>query len=137
MGLIKITSVSKSELECLDLCHLFLTSAFICTRMNVPKHLENIHEPSCSKRLTTSNDTGTSRQKGQATKAAGKAACQRNAEMLVRVQICRKKKKEKKGHGFQIPFGKDMKPKDIPRNKSNTKNMPTVLYAPLQMDLGG
>lgn len=51
--------------------------------------------------------------------------------------LLEKKKKEKKGHDFQIPFGKDIKPKDIPRNKSNIKNMPTVLYAPLQMDLGG
>lgn len=93
MGLIKLTSVSKSELECLDLCHLLLTLAFICTRMDVPKYLENTHEPSCSKRLTTPNDTGTSRQKGQARKAVGKAACQRNAEMLVRVYIRRGEKK--------------------------------------------
>lgn len=85
MGLMKLTSVSKSELACLNLCHLFLSLAFTCTRMNVPKHLENTHEPSCSKRLTTLNDTGTSQQKGQARKAVGKAACQRNAEMLVRV----------------------------------------------------
>lgn len=84
MGLIKLTSVSKSELACLNLCHLFLSLAFTCTRMNVPKYLENTHEPSCSKRLTTLNDTGTSQQKGQARKAVGKAACQRNAEMLVR-----------------------------------------------------
>lgn len=41
----------------------------------------------------TLNDTGTSQQKGQARKAVGKAACQRNAEMLVRVCIRRKKKK--------------------------------------------
>lgn len=47
---------------------------------------------------------------------------------------------------FQIAFGKDMKgglkiphpkPKDIPRNESNTKNMPSVLCATLQIDLGG
>lgn len=115
MGLIKLTSVSKSELECLDLCHLLLTLAFICTRMDVPKYLENTHEPSCSKRLTTPNDTGTSRQKGQARKAVGKAACQRNAEMLVRVYIRRGKKK---GHDFQIAFGKDRKGgKNTPPNQ--------------------
>lgn len=37
------------------------------------------------------------------------------------------------GRGGEIP----PKPKDIPRNKSTTKNMPTLLYAPLQIDLGG
>lgn len=71
--------------------------------MDVPKSLQNTHEPNCNKRLTTLNDTGTSQQKGQAWKAVGKAACQRNAEMLVRVYIGRKKK----GQDFQIAFGKE------------------------------
>lgn len=59
----------------------------------VPEYFENTHEPSCSRRLTTLNDTGTSQQNRLARKAVGKAACQRNAEMLVRVYICREKKK--------------------------------------------
>jgi len=70
--------------------------------MDVPRSLQNTHEPNCNKRLTTLNDTGTSRQKGQAGTAVGKAACQRNAEMLVRVQIGRKKN----GKLFKLPLAK-------------------------------
>lgn len=143
MGVIKIRAMSKSELECLGMGHLFRTLAFVFRRMNVPKSLKNTHEPNCNKRLTTLNDTGTSRQKGQAWKAVRKAACQRNAEMLVRVQIGRKKKKTARFPNclWQRNEGEAAgkhphKPKDVPSNKSNTKTMPTLPYAILQIDLG-
>lgn len=66
VGVIKITVVSNSELERLGSGHLFQTLAFVSTRRDVPKCLQNTHKANCSRRLTTLNDTGTSRQKGQA-----------------------------------------------------------------------
>lgn len=85
VGLTKIATESKSELERLDSGNIFPDFTFIFTRTDAPKSPQNTHKPNCNKGLTTLNDTGTSQQEWQAWNAVEKAACQRNAEMLVRV----------------------------------------------------
>lgn len=63
VGLTKITTESKSELECLDSGNFFPDFTFIFTWIDVPKSPQNTHKANCNKGLTTLNDAGTSQQK--------------------------------------------------------------------------